>query len=66
MNKKRLKKQYGKIYREDPVAANLFLLLTEIADEKGQVKTTERELQLLMAARFNKPDEYAFRVKERK
>lgn len=53
------KKQYNKIFKRDPAAANLFLLLMEIADDQGQVETTEEELAALMAARFNDPKEYA-------
>ena len=41
------------------MGANMFLLLCELADDKGQVKTTEEEIAELMAARFNDPEEYA-------
>lgn len=41
------------------MAANLFLLLAELMDERGQVKTDEYELAQLMAARFPDPKEYA-------
>jgi hypothetical protein len=56
----RLRKDYDRLFRQNPAAANLFLLLTELADDKGRIKTDEKELQALMAARFNRPDEYAF------
>ena len=58
---KRIKREYDKIFRTDPLAANLFLLLAEIADEKGKVQTTEAELADLMAARFEDPKEYALK-----
>ena len=57
MNRK-FRQKYLKIFKKDPVAANLFLLLSELADEKGQVHLgpdPERELALLMAARFEDP-----------
>lgn len=37
----------------------MFLLLCELADKNGQVKTSEEQLAELMAARFNDPEEYA-------
>lgn len=54
----KFKKKYDKIFRKDPLAANLFLLLAELADRKGQVVTDEKELAALMGARFNDPKEY--------
>lgn len=63
---RRFKKQYNKIFKQDPIGANMFLLLAELADGKGRVKiqgTTEQEvageLSRLMDARFNDPEEYA-------
>lgn len=56
---RKFKRQYNKIYRRDPAAANLFLLLAELADEKGRVITDERQLAELMSARFNDFKEYA-------
>lgn len=58
MNKK-LKRQYDRIFKKNPEAANLFLLLNELADEKGQVRTDEKELAELMAVRFEDPRRYA-------
>ena len=43
------------------MAANLFLLLAELADENGQVRLgpdPEAELAVLMAARFEDPTAY--------
>ena len=56
---RKFKRKYKKLFKKDPLAANTFLLLCELADEKGQVKTNEQELAELMAARFNDPGEYA-------
>ena len=56
---KKFRKQYDKIFKKDPVAANLFLLIAEMADIRGQVVTDEEELAKLMEARFSDPSEYA-------
>jgi len=56
---RKFKKQYDRVFRRDPVAANLLLLLAELADEKGQVMTDEQELSRLMPLRFSDPHEYA-------
>jgi len=54
------RKDYNRLFREDPHAANLFILLAEMGNKKGQVVTNEQEeLAVLMAARFNDPGEYA-------
>lgn len=46
------KRDYDRLFRQDPAAANVFLLLAELADKKGQVETNEAELACLMAVRF--------------
>jgi hypothetical protein len=56
---RKFKKDYNKLYRQNPSAANLLLLLCELADENGQVETTDEELMRLVEARFNDPEEYA-------
>ena len=56
---RKFKKRYDKIFRKDPLAANTYLLLCELADGKGQIETNEEELAELMAARFSDPQEYA-------
>ena len=63
---RKLKKEYDKLFKQDPIGANVFLLLAELVDEKGQVKilgTTEEEIgeeiQKLIIARFDDPTEYA-------
>ncbi|MDA3898368.1 MAG: hypothetical protein PF482_19705 [Desulfobacteraceae bacterium] len=55
---RKFKKDYDRIFRENPEAANLFLLLAELADESGQVVTDEADFIRLMAARFNDPEAY--------
>ena len=52
---RRFRRDYDRLLKKDPMAANLFLLLAELADEQGQVKTDEKELARLMAARFDDP-----------
>ena len=56
---RRLKKDYDRLFKKDPLGANTFLLICELADEKGQVMINEQELADLIAARFNDPEEYA-------
>ena len=63
---RRFKKKYDKLFKQDPVGANVFLLLAELADKKGQVKIQGsneeeigEEIQRLMMARFNDLKEYA-------
>lgn len=55
---KSFRKEYDRLFRRDPLAANLLLLLCEIAGENSQVQTNEEELVELMAARFEDPREY--------
>ena len=55
---RRFRRDYDRLFRKDPAAANVFLLLTELADERGQVKTDETELARLVAARFSDPWAY--------
>lgn len=55
---RKFKKEYDRIFRQDPEAANLFLLLCKLANEKGEVVSNEEELAILMDARFNDYREY--------
>ncbi len=56
------RRDYDRLFRKDPAAANVMLLLCELADEKGQVRLTspfpEVEIQRLMTARFDNPRAY--------
>ncbi len=56
---RKFRRDYDRLFKKDPGAANLFLLLAEIADENGQVQADEKELASLMSARFDDPQEYA-------
>ena len=56
---RKFKKKYDRLFKNDPGAANLFLLLCELSTENGQVETNENELAELIQARFNDPEEYA-------
>jgi hypothetical protein len=56
---RKFKRDYDKLFKKDPLAANTFLLICELANEQGQVITNEQEIADLMAIRFNDPKEYA-------
>ena len=52
------RRDYKRIFRRNSEAANLLLLLCELADENGQVSLgpdAEGQLDLLMNARFEDP-----------
>jgi hypothetical protein len=58
---RKFQRDYDWIFRKDPAAANMLLLLTELANERGEVLLSgipEVELQRLMAARFEDPLAY--------
>lgn len=59
---RKFKRDYDRLFLKDPAAANVFLLLCELADEKGQVvfdsPSPEVEIQRSMATRFNDPRAY--------
>lgn len=56
---RRFRREYKKLFERDPLTANTFLLLCELADEKGQVFVAgPGELAKLMAARFEDPKEW--------
>jgi hypothetical protein len=56
---RKFKRKYKRLFKKDPLSANTFLLLCELADERGRVETNPEELAELMEARFNDPGEYA-------
>jgi hypothetical protein len=64
---KHFRKDYDRLFREDPLMANMFLLLVELADKNGQIifegnsKKASKALRDLLLARFNDPLEYALR-----
>lgn len=54
------RKKYRKIFKKDPLAANTFLLLAEIADERGEVVISDEDkLADLLMARFEDPRRWA-------
>lgn len=58
---RRFRCDYDRLFRRDPLAANVLLLLAEIADERGRVHfdgAPEAELARLMAVRFADPRAY--------
>ena len=54
----RFRRDYDRAFRKNPAAANMMLLLCELADDRGKVKTDEVELTRLMTARFDDPRAY--------
>ena len=63
---RKFKRQYDRFFKEDPMLANVYLLLCELADEKGNIKIpgesedqVSESICILMAIRFNDPKEYA-------
>ena len=59
---RKFKRDYDRLFKKDPAAANVLLLLAELADGKGQVifdtPAPEEEIQRLLAARFSDPRAY--------
>jgi len=53
------RRKYRRLFKRDPLAANAFLLLCELADQKGRIQTSPEELAELMAVRFEDPRRYA-------
>ena len=56
---RKFRKKYDKLFKKEPLKANTFLLLCELANEKGEVMTDPEELATLMAVRFEDPKRYA-------
>jgi len=55
------RRDYDRLFKKSPLAANTWLLLRELADEKGEVHLgplPEMELRQLMIARFDNPKAY--------
>lgn len=54
---RKFRQKYKKLFKKDPLAANMFLLLCELANEKGEVVVKDDgELAELMAVRFEDPE----------
>jgi len=62
---KAFRKKYKRLWKQNPEAANLFLLMCELADERGQMvlpenpQEIEQELADLMNVRFDDPRGWA-------
>lgn len=52
------RKRYDRLFRANPLGANMLLLIAELADRKGRVKTTEEEIAALFNVRFEDPKAY--------
>ena len=56
------RRKYDRMFRTDPLAANVMLLLAELADDSGQIVfdgiDPAVEIQKLMLARFDDPRAY--------
>ena len=53
---RKFRRDYNRLFKRDPAAANVMLLLYELADDKGQVHMgpcPEAEIQQLMTTRFD-------------
>jgi hypothetical protein len=53
---RRFKREYDRLFKHDPASANVFLLLAELANGRGEVRLgpcPEAEIQQLIAARFD-------------
>ena len=58
---KRFKQEYDRLFAKNPAGANTWLLLQELANQKGQVLTNEKQLAKLLAIRFpDGLDKYSF------
>lgn len=55
---RKFRRDYDRLFRKDPAAANMLLLLAELADDHGQVRATDAELCFLMNTRFDDPRAY--------
>lgn len=59
---RRFRHDYDRLFRKDPAAANVMLLLCELANDRGEVRLDtpfpEIEIQRLMGARFADPRAY--------
>jgi len=58
---RRFRRRYDQIFGYSPLAANIFLLMAELANVRGDVHMgpcPEQDIQRLMLARFNDPRAY--------
>lgn len=58
---RRFRKTYGQLFKIDPITANIFLLLAELAGSEGDIilpkdpEARHRELAMLIESRFEDP-----------
>lgn len=55
------RRQYNRIFRRDPLAANVFLLLAELANSEGRIVIPEPSAEMIaefMSERFQDPRRY--------
>lgn len=54
---RKFRRDYDKIFKTDPIAANIFLVLAELSDINGQIlfdtATMPADIDKLLSARFN-------------
>lgn len=60
---RKFRREYDSLFKKEPLAANVMLLLCELADEKGIINfeinyPTDAEIKRLLLARFNDPYAY--------
>jgi hypothetical protein len=59
---RRFRRAYDRLFRKDPVGANIFFMLAELANEHGEIRlvapSPEIEIQRLLEARFDDPRVY--------
>ncbi len=59
---RKFKKRYNRLFQKNPLGANMFLLIAELADKRGRVQITEEEIAALFNARFEDPKAYQLPV----
>ena len=55
---RKFKKRYDRLFQKNPLGANMFLLIAELANDKGRVRTSEEEITVLFNTRFEDPGAY--------
>jgi hypothetical protein len=61
MGNKEFRKKYQKIFKKDPLAANIFLLLCELSGPEGKLllpldrAAIDKEIESLLFSRFEDP-----------
>jgi hypothetical protein len=59
---RRFRRNYDRLFKKNPVGANIFLLLAELGNEHGEIRleapSLEIEIQRLLEARFDDPSVY--------